>query len=121
VIDDHYLTMLLCPGATADEVRTQWKKLASELHPDKLAGKSEKIVRHATDRFAELSGAYACLSDPKKRAAFDFERAVGKDRCPACEGLGRTARRGLKGAKYTGCSTCECSGLVEAKKKGKRK
>lgn len=118
---DHYLTMLLCPGASDAEVKAQWKKLASELHPDKLAGKSEKIVKHATERFAELSGAYACLSDPKARAAFDFERAVGKDQCPACEGQGRTARRGLKGVKYTGCPTCESTGLVEAKKKGKRK
>lgn len=118
---DHYLTMLLCPGASQDEVKAQWKKLASELHPDKLAGKSEKIVKHATARFAELSGAYACLSDPTRRAAFNFERAVGKDVCPTCLGQGRTARRGLKGVKYTDCSTCECSGLIEAKKKGKRK
>lgn len=118
---DHYLTMLLCPGATAEEVKAQWKKLASELHPDKLAGKSEKIVKHATERFAELSGAYAVLSDPKSRAAFDFERAVGKDVCAACEGKGRTARRSLKGVKYTGCQACESSGLVEAKKRGKRK
>lgn len=109
---DHYLTMLLDCGAKPEEVKAQWKKLASELHPDKLPQGKPKILEAATQRFAALSGAYAVLSDPKARAAFDFEREIGRSPCHACFGRGRTTKsKGFTARVSTPCNQCGGSGL----------
>lgn len=109
---DHYLTMLLDCGAKPEEVKAQWKKLASELHPDKLPQDKPKILEAAAQRFATLSGAYAVLSDPKTRAAFDFERRIGREDCSHCFGKGRTMKsKGFTARVATPCGLCCGAGL----------
>jgi DnaJ-class molecular chaperone len=54
------------PTATADEIRTAYRKLAKELHPDLNPGKPA-----AEARFKAVSAAYDILSDPDKKARYD--------------------------------------------------
>ena len=62
---DYYETFGLPRGATQDEIKRAYRKLARKYHPD---------VSKAADaeaRFKELGEAYAVLKDPEKRAAYD--------------------------------------------------
>ena len=59
---------LLGVSRTADEaaIKSAYRKLAKELHPDR-----NKDNPKAADRFAEVTSAYDLLSDKDKRAQFD--------------------------------------------------
>ncbi len=59
---DYYEVLGLKKGATADEIKKAYRKLAKEHHPDK--GGSE-------DKFKEISEAYDTLSDSDKKNNYD--------------------------------------------------
>jgi DnaJ-class molecular chaperone len=61
-----YQILGVAPTATADEIRSAYRKLAKQLHPDLNPGKPE-----AEARFKTVSAAYDLLSDPDKRARYD--------------------------------------------------
>lgn len=52
-------------------VKTKYRKLAIQLHPDKQQGKSDKEKKAAEEKFKEVSEAYEVLSDSKKRQEYD--------------------------------------------------
>ena len=52
--------------ADADEIKSAYRKLALQYHPDRNPGDAE-----AENRFKEISEAYATLRDPASRARFD--------------------------------------------------
>jgi len=54
------------PTATPDEIRTAYRKLAKQFHPDLNPGRPA-----AEARFKAVSAAYDILSDPEKRARYD--------------------------------------------------
>lgn len=60
---DYYETLGLQKGASKDEIKKAFRKLAAQYHPDKKTGDEAK--------FKEISEAYAVLSDDKKRAEYD--------------------------------------------------
>lgn len=60
---DYYKILGLERGASKDEVKKAFRKLASQFHPDKKTGDEAK--------FKEVSEAYAVLGDDKKRAEYD--------------------------------------------------
>jgi len=62
---DYYQTLGVARDATADDIKKAFRKLARKHHPDlsKEAG--------AEARMKEVNEAYAVLSDPEKRAAYD--------------------------------------------------
>lgn len=65
-MQDPYQTLGVGRDASEDEIRAAYRRLAKLHHPDLNPGK-----RGAEDRFKQISGAYALLSDAAKRARFD--------------------------------------------------
>jgi len=63
---DPYSTLGVSKGADEKAIKSAYRKLAKELHPDK-----NKDNPKAADRFSDVTKAYDLLSDEKKRAAFD--------------------------------------------------
>ncbi len=62
---DYYATLGVGRDAPADEIRKAFRKLARKYHPD-VSKEPE-----AEARMKEVNEAYAVLSDPEKRAAYD--------------------------------------------------
>jgi molecular chaperone DnaJ len=63
---DFYDVLDVARDATDAEIKKAFRKLAIKYHPDK--NPSDRV---AEDRFKEANEAYAILSDPDKRAAYD--------------------------------------------------
>lgn len=63
---EYYQSLGLQKGATAEEIKKAYRKLAVKYHPDKNPGD-----KSAEDRFKEINEAYAVLSDPQKKAQYD--------------------------------------------------
>ena len=59
-----HLLLGVSAHASLDEIRSAWKKLAAEHHPDKLiaAGMPEEFIQAATNRLARINHAYDLLS-----------------------------------------------------------
>lgn len=57
-------------GATREEIKSAYRKLARVLHPD-VASDGGGDDTSAADEFMRLHTAYATLSDPEKRAIYD--------------------------------------------------
>jgi molecular chaperone DnaJ len=61
-----YDTLGVAKGASQDEIKKAYRKLARQYHPDKNPGDKE-----AEDRFKDVQGAYDVLSDEEKRKQYD--------------------------------------------------
>lgn len=63
---DPYATLGVSRGATEAEIKSAYRKLAKELHPDR-----NKDNPKASERFSKVTQAYDLLTDKDKRARFD--------------------------------------------------
>jgi len=63
---DYYEVLGVSKGATKEEIKKAYRKLAIQFHPDKTAGNKE-----AEGKFKEATEAYEVLSDDKKRQTYD--------------------------------------------------
>jgi len=63
---DYYEVLGVKKGASVEELKKAYRKLAVKYHPDKNPGDKQ-----AEERFKEINEAYAVLSDPKKKEQFD--------------------------------------------------
>eukprot|EP00929_Paragymnodinium_shiwhaense_P057985 TRINITY_DN29044_c0_g1_i1.p1 TRINITY_DN29044_c0_g1~~TRINITY_DN29044_c0_g1_i1.p1 ORF type:complete len:247 (+),score=76.10 TRINITY_DN29044_c0_g1_i1:123-863(+) len=69
-----YKTLEVAPGATEDELKKAYRRLALKWHPDKNPDNEE-----ATAKFQEISNAYAVLSDEKQRKIYDETGRFGEE------------------------------------------
>lgn len=84
---DPYKELGVSRGASADEVKKAFRKLAKELHPDKNPGNDA-----ALERFKRVTSAFDVLGDAEKRAKYDAGQidADGREQYRAPPGAGRT-------------------------------
>lgn len=68
---DYYEILGVSKTATADEIKSAYRKLAMKYHPDRFANASEQEKKDAEAKFKEINHANEVLSDEKKRAAYD--------------------------------------------------
>ena len=59
---DYYAVLGLEKGASDDEIKKAFRKLAIKYHPDKNQGNKE-----AEEKFKDINEAYQVLSDPEKK------------------------------------------------------
>src|SRR5256885_5950885 len=94
---DYYKTLGLARGASDEEVKKAYRKLARKYHPD------VSKEANAKEKFQEVSEAYETLKDKEKRAAYDnlgkFD--AGEDFRPSQDWYERF-RRGSAGARPGG-------------------
>ncbi|HXD79316.1 MAG TPA: molecular chaperone DnaJ [Puia sp.] len=63
---DYYEVLGLSKGATAEEIKKSYRKVAMQFHPDRNPGD-----KSAEEKFKEAAEAYEVLSDTDKRAQYD--------------------------------------------------
>lgn len=71
---DYYEVLGLSKGASEDEIKRAYKKLARKYHPDMNPGDKE-----AEEKFKEVNEANEVLSDPDKKARYDQFGFAGVD------------------------------------------
>ena len=71
---DYYEVLGLKKGATEDEIKKAFRKMAMKYHPDKNPGD-----KTAEESFKEVNEAYSVLSDPDKKSKYDRFGHAGVD------------------------------------------
>ena len=86
---DYYEVLGISKGASAEEIKKTYRKLAMTYHPDRNANNKE-----AEAKFKEINEAYEILKDEQKRAAYD---RLGHGAFDPSQGGGGFRRGGSEG------------------------
>lgn len=73
--EDYYKILEISPDASFQEIKTAYRVLCKEYHPDKMPpGTPEKARKYIEERFKQLNEAYSTLSNPEERQKYDMSR-----------------------------------------------
>ena len=91
---DPYKELGVARGASQDDIRKAFRKLAKEFHPDKNPGDTA-----AEDRFKRVTAAFDILGDEEKRKKFDRGEidADGREQFRGFGGGGGPRGAGVRG------------------------
>jgi curved DNA-binding protein len=77
--EDLYKILGVSENATADELKSAYRKLAVQWHPDKHQQNPDSH-KEAEEKFKAISAAYDVLGDTNKRQEYDLRRKFGDPR-----------------------------------------
>lgn len=69
---DLYKILNIKPNATNDEIKSAYRKMAKEFHPDLYA--NNPLIKLAEEKLKEINEAYEVLSDETKKKQYDKQR-----------------------------------------------
>jgi molecular chaperone DnaJ len=105
--DDYYSLLGIEEDAGAAQLRRVWRRLALRWHPDRAGAE-------ATVTFQKISAAYAVLSDPVARAAYDRRRGTPVNRPAARAGGAAKAEPAAPRRRAPGVMLSRLSGPLNA-------
>ena len=71
---DYYQILDLPETASQEDIRQAYLRMALVWHPDRHAGESPERIAIVTSIFQEIGEAYSVLSDPSRKADYDWWR-----------------------------------------------
>ena len=84
---DPYNVLDVRHDASAEEVKSRWRELAREHHPDRAGADGQERDR-LTTRMARINAAYDVLRDPVRRARYDSTPQARRERFSQGGGAG---------------------------------
>lgn len=99
----HHQVLGVTLKATTADIRAHYLALARTMHPDRNGG-----TRESNEAFAEVTQAYATLSDEASRKKYELSLEVLSTACGQCGGDGHRQR----GMKRFPCKACGGTGRI---------
>ena len=89
---DYYEVLGIQKGASDEEIKKAFRKMAMKYHPDRNQGDKD-----AEEKFKEVNEAYSVLSDPDKKNKYDRFGFAGVDPNAGFGGAGGAGFEGFGG------------------------
>ncbi|MSQ61307.1 MAG: CPBP family intramembrane metalloprotease [Dehalococcoidia bacterium] len=73
---DYYAVLGVEPPASAEELRSAWRALIEQHHPDRWTAQGKERLVQATRRIPEINEAWQALNDASRRLQYDRQRTL---------------------------------------------